>query len=312
MADLRKFHKFMAEFVPMLVKQKQEEERVRRWLEKSLKEYEAYGAQQSKLAEQGFQYDVLLQLLKSAAKGTEASDRPGLELLRRLQTMGAAEKYPGLPTITGEQYETTMKPYGDLGAALASAVKEAAYPEEETAIAATRLKGLDFLKEYHDLLEKVTTGKEQMEMRGRELEEKTAGRELAEKELGVRKEELEVEKGKQKGKKTPKELKKELNTKVKERNSFIEKYFKGPYGSTMEEKIKKVQDPFLLAQVERLTEDINKLREQTGFKIPEKYREIVSYLKSKGCTIERLLKDEALQADIKSLGFSVFRILDYY
>lgn len=293
---------FMGEFMKMLVNRQLQMEQVQRWLEKSLSEYEAWGAQQEKLGQAGLSRDITRWLMDLVGKGAEKLPRPGLAGVMRGREAGL--EFPGLPQVSQEQYQTAIAPLLDVIGKLGGRAERSLVPTAEEAEMTARELGAEPTFDWYQELMKERGRKEAEPIRWAELGERLEAGKRKEKEMGLRGRELEFEKGKER---SPKELKKRLDTKIKERKSYIEKSLKAA------EEIGRGR-PFFLSEVKRLSEEINSIREKINepIKVPEKYQPIVSKLKSLGATIDRLISDKALQDDIKSLGFSVWELIEYF
>lgn len=295
---------FMGEFMKMLVNQQLQEKQVQRWLEKSLTEYEAWGGQQEKLGEAGLSRDITRWLMGLVGKGAEKLPRPGMAGIMRGREAGL--ELPGLADISPEQYDTAIAPIMEIIGKLGGRAEQSLVPTGEEAEMAARELGAKPTLDWYDKLIPERARKETDLIRWADIRERMGAGERKKKEITLRGKELEFEKGKEA---SPKALKTRLDKKIKERKSYIEKTLKGAeYYDIQESK------PYFISEVMKISDEIKSIREKIGepVKVPSRYEKIVSKLKSLGCTLQKLVTNTELHADLKTLGYSPWELIEYF
>lgn len=310
MPDLRHLNKSMPRILQYLIQEQLERKRQEGWLQKSLREYEAWGEQQEKLQQSGLKKESLLLLLNVLKKSVEDQDRPALKILEMLPQLGITpEQYPelGLPTPT-VRYEEAMDPYEEATRMVMESYKDLSYPEAQAVAKMVMTKGSEFATELIQDIAKKKGERAERGVREKELTEQIEGRKLREKELGVREKELAVEK-----KGTPKKstLDTRLESKRKERWAIIEKMFKGDEGRTATQ-VKNWEKQALA-----LNEDIKSLKKKLGYDKPEKdpdarHAQAAKQLKAEGYTKKDLTTDEDLIAWINENNLNVWILMEYF
>lgn len=172
MGDLTKLNEFMRQFLPLLLRGQMDEKRVQLYLDKALKEQEAYGSMRSEEAKQEFIRKIMLQLIETGQEGVEGLDRPLLALLERLPEAGITD--PSIPTLSPGAYGRATAPFEGVQSLFAGAMEDVKAPSEEEYGWATRILGTEKVTEFQ-----------------KEFEKKRAG----EAKLGLGKETLELGKG---------------------------------------------------------------------------------------------------------------------
>ena len=192
MPDLSRFNAFMNQFMPMLLRQQFEEERVKRYLEKSLTEYAEFGRIRKEEQEREMANKIMLQLIESGQKGTEKLDRPLLALLMRMGDLGITHE--ALPAVTEEQYAEAISPFQQMGAVLTGLQEKKEYPSPDQIASAVRVYGTDKVNAWLKEFEKKKIEEEKLAVQ-RESQEIQEGRtELGWAELRQREKEFEEEK----------------------------------------------------------------------------------------------------------------------
>jgi len=244
MPEMQDFHKFMENFVKMLVQQGFEEDRVRRWLQKSLREYQELGKLQTKQAQESRMTSLLNRLFGVTAEGVKGKDYPEADFLESLRGMGI----PGMeiPAVPSD-YADKKQAIGDIVRQFAISREAGEFPAESIIEDGTQFFGS---KAMLDLLDKYFKG----EMRKDEI---TGAEDL-------RKIEWEKVKIRKKGEKTNKELKEDLEDLEDERDDCVEKLTKA--GGPIEEEDVKMQQ-FYIAKIDKINGEIKKLEGKLGEKL---------------------------------------------
>jgi len=274
----------MQKFIPMLLQQKFEKERVQGWLDKTLKEYGALEGMQTRGAERTQMTEMIRAILSSMREGVKGQDYPGAELLRR---MGGME-LPGVevPAVPGD-YQEKLQGMGDLMKQLALAKETGEFPTEATIGDATGLLGS---KAVMSFLEKLFGG----ELRKGELAAAEETTKLEWDKLGVRRAEL-----KEKGKEEKPGKAGMLEKLIKEREKLRDKV-------EVEEGDESDYD-----RLERLTKQISGLQKEMGLKSDGEYKEAARRLKAKGYTSKNIDKYPEVISIIKREGFEIWVLKGY-
>lgn len=191
MPDLTQFNEFMTQFLPMILRQQFDEARVKRYLDKSMKEYAEWG----RVREEGKQADMvrnmMLQLIETGQKGVEGLDRPLLALLMRLGETDITHE--ALPTVTQEAYGQATAPFGETGAMLTERLSGKQYPSSEEIANATRIFGSEKVDKWLKELEKKKIEEEKLVVQrgGQQIQRDKLA--LEEKKFGLKREEFDIE-----------------------------------------------------------------------------------------------------------------------
>lgn len=304
--DLKKFHKFMAEFAPMLMQMKMRERGYEAWGETQRKTiYESLAADLQRYAalemKAGRERNAVFALkyadhiIKAVIKGTEGADRPGLLIQQRVKEAGVPVP-PFEPTVSREEaieptqalMEDIEKLYGGIS------------PEQKDVIArGVDLKGSKFMKKIIEDVAKARGAEAERGLQDRKIT-------LEEKKLPIRIKELE-------GKGEPKKsvLENKLDSKLKERWGIIEKLAKVAVEEgwgTAGEKVPQV----LKNRIEQLNKQIHSLKEKTGTDPDERHAKAAEFLKSKGYSKKDLLEDERIMSWITENKLTVWILLEYF
>lgn len=303
MANMKKFHTFMAQFMPILLRQKYQEDQVRMWLEKSLAEYEAYGKTQEETQNRSLQNAIIEALVKSGLKGAEDLDRPLLGGIERLGEAGVGEAYPELRLPTPQtSYEESIKPYQDLASDYVSSQMGKRLPEAKAIMNSIKLRGSSSLDEWVKDVMKSQQEKKAMDVRGQELGEKKKSRELAEKTLGQREKEYETE---TKGGRKKSDLTKDLTKLRENRWKAIEDI------EAMDEEIDEKEYKALRSKIFNMNTEIKSLKKKTGSDPDESYAKAAKELKEKGYSKADLFEDQ-IKRLIDEKGLSIWILLEYF
>lgn len=292
---LDSFNRFMSQFIPMLVRQQMEQQRSKMWLDKTLKEYGAWFEGQKGLQESAAEREKAMAILKLIIDSLKGLDRPELALPGRLQESGYGEAFPGLaPAARPPQkitYEEATTPYAELMGTIAESFNLA--PEFIEAIhGTTMLKGSKYdQKVIEDKLKQI---KEEADRKLREkgLKGEAESRAIKKKEVGLREEELKLEKGKAEGKTTKEKKLKDL-LKKRERFKLVN--------------IGEADEDMII-----LTKQINALQKELGQKSYEEYEILASDLKAQGYdTLKKIEKTPGMIDDIKKDGYEIWVLAGY-
>ena len=310
MADLRRLNKTMPQILQWAIQQELERQRQEGWLQKTLREYGAWGEQQEKLQQSGLKKEALLMLLELMAKGVEKSDRPGLKMLEMLPQLGITkEAYPelGLPTPT-ISYEEAMDPYEEATKMVMQSYEGLSYPEAQAIAKMVMTKGSDFTSELIKDVAKLKKEEEERGLRKEEIGEAVKGRKLREEELGVRRAELVA---KEKGEPKTSTLETRLESKRQERWTLAEKILRP------EESVTSKQVDNWKKQVEALNDDIKRIKKKLGYDTPEtdpdaKHAAAAKILRSQGYKKQDLFDNKNAIAWINENNLSVWVLLEYF
>jgi hypothetical protein len=292
------------QLIPMLYQRKMQEEQVRRWLEKSLAEYEAWGKQQETVQNRSLQNAITEMIVKLGLEGAQDLDRPVLGGLERLEEAGVGEAYPELRLPTPRtSYEEAVIPYQDLAKSLVESKEGMRLPEAQAIINAIRLKGSDFLDEWVKDVVKTQQAEKERGIRAGELKEKEKSRQLSEKELAQREKEFKGETGKGK-KKT--DLEKDLDNLSEDRWTAIEDI------EDLDPEIDEEKYKTLKSKILNLNTKIKSLKEKVGSDPDKRHAAAAKELKQKGYTENDILSDPDVKAEIENAGLSVWILLEYF
>lgn len=307
MPNLRNFHKFMSQYVPFLVQQKAEEDRVKRYLEKSLTEYSAWGEQQKALQESGLNKEVALILMKMLAERFKDSDRPVVQMLEMLPETGIQKAYPELrlPTPT-VGYEEAITPYQELGKGVLSSYGTMKYPEADVIENFIRLRGSKEANKFMDEIAKMQKEEAERKIREDELEEQRKRTRLGWEELGIRKKEVALE---EKGEPKRSALETRLDSKRKERWGIMEKMLR--YDVTS------YQIKSYRAYIDSLNEDIKGIKEKlskdkTWLDPDKRYADAAEVLKSGGYTKKDLFESDYVKGWLAENNLVIWLLLEYF
>lgn len=191
MPEQSQFDVFMNQFLPMLLRQQFEEKRVKRYLDKSMKEYAEWGRVREEGKEADMIRNILLQLVESAQAGTEGMDKQLLAVLMQLGEAGVT--HPSLPTVTPEAYGQAVSPYGEMGATLMGRLEEKEYLTPEEIANATRIYGTESVNKWTKELEKKKIEEEKLVVQrgGQQIQRDKLA--LEKKKFGLKREEFDIE-----------------------------------------------------------------------------------------------------------------------
>lgn len=320
--DWESFNRQMGNFAPlfrMMIQRKLEEERVRRWLEKSKEEYKAWGEQQRITQERGAQINRKEQLVQFGR--VFFKDKPHalsqfIDYVNQLfpdQPMGAGFVPENLQEmLTRARGSTTDAIMAEQAAepitqeTVADLVSSYGY-EMPTAgvrsiLSERRAKADRLLKE-----RTLVSGEERgaagraLTARGLDIEEALVP--VRKEELAIRRDELELKK---KGKGKESEAAKKLDSKIKERWTTIEKFYKPEESTTTE--LKEVYE----ARLESLNKEIHSLKDKAGVDPDERYDRLAKKLKAQGFKKRDLFENEELKSWMDQNNFTVWVLLEYF
>jgi len=304
MPNTRRFHTFMTKFVPMLLQQKFQEEQVKRWLEKSLQEYEAYGKQQEEVQNRALMNTIIELFVKQGMKGAEDLDLPLLGGLERLKQTGVGEAYPELrlptPTTT---YEEATKPFQELASQYVASQEGVRMPEAQAIINAIRLKGSDFLTDWVKEVAETKQKEAEREVRKGELTETEESRKLREKELTQRKKEYVAG---EKGEKKTSELADDLEELSNERWEAISDI------ADLDPDIDEDKYKTIKSKILNLNDKIKSLKGKLKSDPDKRHAEAAKEIKKQGYSKEDIFKDEGLMRWIDENGLSPWILLEYF
>jgi hypothetical protein len=265
MADLSRIMKTVNQYMPMLVQyllqNQQTREQARMWLEKSLREYQAYGEEQRKTAAQQSSQDLIKALLNpDFFKGQSL---PGLSMLEY-----AAKYFPSILAKTGTTYTRGegVPQMEDALSALAqiSRLRQAGEPiPEELARSVASFFGPGVLGENVADIVKQKEGAAQRAVKGRELDIEEKRIPLLEREVGAREAEIGLEKA---GGKTAKELKKDKEKLMDDRDTQVQKLF-GVGVSTLAGQLSADQAAVIMAKIDKIDRTLKGLEKKVGEKL---------------------------------------------
>lgn len=303
--DLSNLNRFMNRLLPMLLRRRFEKQRVEDWLQKSLKEYEAWGETQATVQERAAENQIKMQLLKVGAIGVKDMDRPLIELLSRLGEAGVTG--PGIPTISPEAYGELKAPYAEMRPQFAEAMEAAEYPTQEQITAATRLYGSKWVDKWLQDLEK-----KKLEAERRRVQEMGFGVEkdktaLGWAELGVKEKELGVKKTEKKDKELLSALDKKERILTDQLKDFEEDL--GVMVDDPKVMAKKKQVELIRKQKMSLLKRI--MKKYKGLKSEKEYTEVAAGLKAKGYTSDNIEKHPDVIKKIKENGFEIWVLIGY-
>lgn len=309
MGDLTKLNEFMKQFLPLLLRGQMDEKRVQLYLDKALKEIEAYGKVRGAESEKEFGRKIMLQLIESLQTGAEGLDRPTEALLMRAGELGI--EHPSLPTVTREGYGQAIAPFQETGATMTGLLEESQYPSEAEISNAIRVYGSKPVNEWLKELEKKRTGeaklKETKESRLLQKERLTHDQAV----LAQRKEEFAL-KGVGKGKVNEEDLK--LYSLLAKKEADLETELRG-LKEDWEDEIDEVKKKAIEGKLDRVREqklDLVDKMLKTRLST-ERINEIIQRLKSGNATVAGIEKNkERFMADLGltdvEYDYIIFRI----
>ena len=295
------FHKFMNQFLPMLIQQQQEKKRQDMYLQNALTKYEAFGEQQGKIQDRSRRNNIISAII-GAAKGQSVDQPFPMEFLIKQLEGQLPQEDMGTLNVPDE-YEANRE------SAQAAIQRAAIALQSDQDVSSTDLGiiantfGQDTTME---ILDKIKASKHKTAdrgLRGNELTEMVKRTALAEREAGIRENELTLEKTKQSTKGKQSELEK-LSDLLKER-SKLQASLVSYTG------IKADYEPETEAQVEKMTKQIAGLQNKLGMRSDEEYKRLAAQLKAQKFTMEDVYSRPDIQAAIKSQGFEVWVLRGY-
>ena len=286
----------------MLVQQKWDKDRVQRWLEKSLKEYEQYAKNQEAAQRRGMQMSVYKSMLKPELfKDQPYQAQKYIEYLKR----SLPPEYTGeLPMQEGFQ---DVMGGAEQAAKRAIIAMQNSMPVSEADVEAlVKAFGYKVPTENIKQILKGQAGKTATSLSVMGLMEKKKSRELGEKTLKQRAAEYEFEK-KGKGPKDQKALVSLLEKKRNNRWTIIGKLEKVDV-----ENISGTKASTLISQLASITKDIKRLKGKLDVDPDEGYAELAEALKARGFKKEDLMSNADLIKKLKSQNYSPWLLLEYF
>jgi hypothetical protein len=210
-------NRFMNEYIPMLVNVKNQRDQARMWLENQLKEYEAYGQEQRKtLAQSAINniYETIAGLTKEQFKDRPAGELSALDYLKAV----LPPKLTGDINIPAGSQQTQEELNQALINMAQSLQLDQNFTPEQLQVITSRMPVKYPLEMIQELL-KGRTAKAEQALRTRGMDIEVEKMPLTKRELELRGQELEVERGKQKGDKTKAALLKDLEEEIKARDA---------------------------------------------------------------------------------------------
>lgn len=303
MPDWTKSNKFLGQFIPALVEQKMRQKSVeaeaKTWLEKTLREYAAYGEQQNKTAQQQLVYD----LIRTMADPRFFEKRTYPE-----RQMGGFIKEILPPELQGQiNFPEPAETMGELTTAegamknILLSVMNDEFPAEQDLDAAIRAFGYEAVLENIKLVSKNIGEGLDRQMRGREatIQEKLIP--VREKEVAVREGELEFEKT---GKKKKSEQEKRLEKLQDEIEGLSINYYK--LGVRPEE-TRTVRN-----QILDKVKEVVRLKKDLGVEPDPQYQALAEELKRRGFTREDLISNAPLIKKLSEQGYTNWTLLEFF
>jgi len=318
--DWESFNRQMGNFAPlfkMMIQRKLEEERVRRWLEKSKEEYKAWGEQQRITQERGAaisRRDQLIQFGRVYFKDKPHAMSQFLNYVNNLfpdQPMGAEFVPENLQEIlAGARGATTDAIMAEQAAepitqdVVADLVSSYGYEmptEGIRSVLAEKKAAADRALRERTLDVGETRGAAERALTARGLDIEEALVPVRKGELAVR-----VREAEDKGKPKKSALENKLDSKRKERWTTIEKFYKPEESTTTE--LKEVYE----ARIESLNKEIHALKGKTGTDPDERYDRLAKKLKAQGFKRKDLFENEELKLWMNQNNFVVWILLEYF
>ncbi len=295
------FHKFMNQFLPMLIQQQQEKKRQDMYLQNALTKYEAFGEQQGKIQDRSRRNNIISAII-GAAKGQSVDQPFPMEFLIKQLEGQLPQEDMGTLNVPDE-YEANRE------SAQAAIQRAAIALQSDQDVSSTDIGiivntfGQDTTME---ILDKIKASKHKTAdrgLRGNELTEMVKRTALGEREAGIRESELTLEKTKQSTKGKQSELEK-LSDLLKERRKLQASL--ASYTG-----LRSGAEAGVEAQVEKMTKQIAGLQNKLGMRSDEEYERLAAQLKAQKFTMEDIYSRPDIQAAIKSQGFEVWVLRGY-
>ena len=303
MPDWTRTNRFMGQFLPALMQQKMQRETVehqaKTWLEKTLREYAAYGEEQKKTGHQQLLNDLIRNM--TDPRFFEKRTYPERQMGETIKQILPPELQGqiGYPEATDTMGELTTAE-GAMKNILMNVMSDE-YPDEADLEAAIRAFGYEAVLENIKTVSKNIGEKMDREMRGREATIQESLTPIRKEEVGIRKGELELEKtGKPKKGDEAKRLK-ELQDDI---DSLSIHYYK--VGIPPAEK-RTVRN-----QIMDKVAEAAKLKETLGIEPDPRYRAMAEELQRRGFTREDLISNAPLIKKLSEQGYSNWKVLEFF
>ena len=303
MPDWSRTNKFLGQFLPQLMQQKMQQESVehqaKTWLEKTLKEYAAYGEQQNKAAQQQLLYDMIRNM--SDPRFFEKRTYPERQMGDVIKQILPPELQGqiGFPEATETMGELTTAE-GAMKNILLSVMNDE-YPAEQDLGAAIRAFGYEAVLENIKTVSKNIGEKMDREMRGRE-----AG--IQESLVPVRKREVAAREGELGLEKTGKPKKSDSQKRLQGLQDDIDRLSRDYYKiGVRPEETRTVRN-----QIIEKVKEAAALKKELGIEPDPQYQALAQELQGRGFTREDLISNAPLIKKLMEQGYSNWKILEFF